>query len=293
MADHDRWMKFYVDDYFGATRLLTTEEHGAYMLLILEAFKRGGELPNDPETLRAMAAGPKPDRWRRIWGKIGHYFQLEKNGTVLVQRRAKKEAELARERVENSRKAGEASVEKRKRKSPESHETGSTAVGLALNGRSTDAPTETKVGVAIPLERSESEVEREREKRRDPEPPAGAVDPLTPYGLVTVVTAAINRNRTNLGLYNPGVWAYPTAQKFVEAIPPDQRNDITRADIRARAEAFAKCEDPRITKGTWHVQQFCENFARFAKGATEGPPRPESSAVAASRRLAAVARYGS
>ena len=117
----------------------------------------------------------------------------------------------------------------------------------------------------------------------------GFADPLTISGLIAVVTGAVTRNHSEIGVYNQGRWAVDRAERFLKAIPPDKRTDATRAEIRARAEAFAKNTEPWITGGTWTVEKFCENYAALAAK----PPPAESSAAAASRRLAApiIARY--
>ena len=56
------WMPLYVADYLHDTRHLTTVEHGAYMLLIMEYWQRGG-LPLDERRL-ARLAGITDREWK-------------------------------------------------------------------------------------------------------------------------------------------------------------------------------------------------------------------------------------
>jgi uncharacterized protein YdaU (DUF1376 family) len=67
------WMPLYVSDYLGDTRRLTTLEHGAYLLLIMEYWQHGG-LPTDEAEL-ADIAGLQPEEWERVRPRISRLFQ--------------------------------------------------------------------------------------------------------------------------------------------------------------------------------------------------------------------------
>lgn len=72
MSSHP-YMPLYVGSYLKNTLALTTEQHGAYLLLLMAMWSRSGELPNDPKVL-AKIAGVTPKRWPRVWAGIEEHF---------------------------------------------------------------------------------------------------------------------------------------------------------------------------------------------------------------------------
>jgi uncharacterized protein YdaU (DUF1376 family) len=67
------WMPLYVSDYLGDTRRLTTLQHGAYMLLIMEYWQHGG-LPDDDQEL-ADIAGLQISEWMEIRPRLAKLFK--------------------------------------------------------------------------------------------------------------------------------------------------------------------------------------------------------------------------
>ena len=68
------WMPLYVADYIADTRRLTTEQHGAYLLLLLDSWVSGA-LPDDDDVL-ARVAGLDAERWAQVRPVIAGYFQI-------------------------------------------------------------------------------------------------------------------------------------------------------------------------------------------------------------------------
>ena len=99
-----------IDRYLGDTAMLTTEQHGAYFLLLMAMWKAGGVLPDDDGKL-ANAARLTPARWRSMRDTIRPYFRSDGSGG-LVQKRLTIELQRIGQRVE----AGKNGAKKRWRK---------------------------------------------------------------------------------------------------------------------------------------------------------------------------------
>lgn len=69
------FMPFYIADYMADTSHLTTVEHGAYLLLIMNYWQRGQPLPNDDRKL-ARIAGIGPREWKRMRDTISEFFEI-------------------------------------------------------------------------------------------------------------------------------------------------------------------------------------------------------------------------
>lgn len=63
MDNVDIWMPIVIGDYLGETQRLTTEQHGAYLLLMLD-YWRNGPPPHDVETLKTIT-GLDSRAWRK------------------------------------------------------------------------------------------------------------------------------------------------------------------------------------------------------------------------------------
>lgn len=104
------YMPLFVADYLADTAHLTTQQHGAYLLLIMNYWQRGAPLPDDDARLAKIArVGPR--EWSRMRDTISEFFSIA-DGTWLHSRIA---SELARvsDKSLKSKKAAQASVQRR------------------------------------------------------------------------------------------------------------------------------------------------------------------------------------
>lgn len=113
------YMPLYVADYLADAAHLTTAQHGAYLLLIMNYWQRGEPLPNDDERLARIARMNKKD-WAHNRDAIYEFFHVEDN----LLRHGRIDAELARVAAKSlkCKKAGQASVKRRLNERPANDE---------------------------------------------------------------------------------------------------------------------------------------------------------------------------
>lgn len=90
MAKVDIWMPLYVADYLADTSRLTTEQHGAYLLLLID-YWRNGPLPDDDAVL-AQITRMSPNAWSIARSTLQAFFKHESGKWV----HGRVEAELAK-----------------------------------------------------------------------------------------------------------------------------------------------------------------------------------------------------
>lgn len=110
----DTWMPLVIGDYLKDTGRLTTEQHGAYLLLIMDYWVNGPPMDDDDEL--AAIAKLDPKAWKRHRPKLVRFFTVvdgvwrhKRVDAELIDAAARKAAFAAR-----ASKGGKASAEKRR-----------------------------------------------------------------------------------------------------------------------------------------------------------------------------------
>lgn len=72
----DTWMPLYIGDYLGDTMDLNTEQHGAYLLILMAYWRNRGPLADDDEQF-CRVTGLMRDAWRSHRQRIAKFFQID------------------------------------------------------------------------------------------------------------------------------------------------------------------------------------------------------------------------
>src|SRR5437762_10396818 len=94
MSDIGIWMPLYCADYLADTSRLTIEQHGAYLLIIMD-YWRNGPPPSDKATI-ARILGITPDAWSALAPAVLPFFRHESG--YLRHKRIDKELAEARKK---------------------------------------------------------------------------------------------------------------------------------------------------------------------------------------------------
>lgn len=131
----DEWMPLHIGDYQADTAHLTRDQHGAYILLLMAYWRRGGPLPAIDARLAAIVKATGKE-WKALRPVMAEFF-VERDGHW-HQKRADAELTKARGLVEAKSKAGKAGAAARW----QAHSEGNgTAMADALPEQcQTDAP---------------------------------------------------------------------------------------------------------------------------------------------------------
>jgi uncharacterized protein YdaU (DUF1376 family) len=96
-------MPCYITDYLRDTTRLTTEGHGAYLLLIFDYWSQGQPLPDDDAQLAAITR-LSPQKWKALRPTLAQFFTVADG--VWRHKRVDRELVLATERITKLSEAG-------------------------------------------------------------------------------------------------------------------------------------------------------------------------------------------
>lgn len=139
------YMQLYIADYLADTMHLSTEEHGAYLLLMFNYWQTGRAIPKNR---LAKIARVSSERWGAVEESLREFFT--DNGTEWVHKRIEDDLALVRETLAKRSAAGKASVQSRRNRketqSASESNTCSTGVGSVfehdVNKQATNKDTE-------------------------------------------------------------------------------------------------------------------------------------------------------
>lgn len=112
------YMAFHPGDYLADTAHLSTLEHGAYLLLIMNYWQRGEPLPADEKKLRGIAR-LTAEEWDAVREAILEFFTVQ--GGVLRHKRIDNELERSRAKSDKARASAERSHSGRRANAKRSH----------------------------------------------------------------------------------------------------------------------------------------------------------------------------
>ena len=137
------YMQLYVADYLSDTAHLTTLEHGAYMLLLMNYWQRGKPLKNSNERL-ASVARMSNECWATVQQTLGEFFNI--TDELWIHNRIERDLEAVNSKSSKASLAGKASGIKRASKASNKR---STNVQRTLNHTDTDTDTDTDIKTLI------------------------------------------------------------------------------------------------------------------------------------------------
>ena len=99
-------MPMYWDAYLADTTHLTTEEHGAYLLLLGAMWRRNGSVPDDDKD-NARILGLTPAKWRKIKARLAQTVSgFRADGQTISQEKLQKTWENTQEKISKNRENG-------------------------------------------------------------------------------------------------------------------------------------------------------------------------------------------
>lgn len=243
---HDTWMPLYIGDYLADTSRLSTEQHGAYLLLLMDYWRNGPPMDDDEEL--ASITKLSAQQWKKHAPKIRGMF-VSVDGR-LVQKRCDEERQKAGLVSSKRSVAGKQGAAKRWGKQDGEQMANAMANGMAEpmpEAWQNDAPSQSPSPSPI----SDEGQGVSPPPLAPPSEPARVVFALKPFGIVGSSSHPMLRALCEAGA---------TVEEFADAAP----------NAKGKDDPFA------YVIGT--VKRRREEAARAAKGLHQGAmPQPAAS----------------
>ena len=266
-AKADTWMPFYVADYLRDTMHLTTELHGAYLLLLMAAWTRGGRLPTDDLQLSGIAK-MAPSQWRKVKPVLLSFFTID--GADMFQKRAVHEAEKAQRLSDIRRETGSKGGRPPNPKPETKPESKDKPIGLAT-GNQSGSQTETPSPSPLPSEVMDANASLSPDS--DAKPPARQSKKQDYPDLFEAAWSPYPHVK--------GRSSKPNALGYWRRLSPDVRGHLPKAVARYRREGRepnSECGAPAMER--WLRDQ---KFLDWLEGDDPASALPATPEVAAQR----------
>lgn len=96
-------LPLWTDAYLADTRHLSTLEHGAYLLLLMEAWRRPSCSLPDNDVMLARLAGLSEDQWATVRDTIMSFWKHDGRSKTWTQKRLLEQRDFSRKRSESQR----------------------------------------------------------------------------------------------------------------------------------------------------------------------------------------------
>ncbi|WP_163150427.1 YdaU family protein [Bradyrhizobium uaiense] len=146
------WFPFYVGDYVRDTGRLTTEGHGAYLLLMLDYWANGA--PPDDDEILASIARLSLEAWLKLRSKLVPFFSITDGRWT--HKRIEKERQIAAEKHEKRVTAGKAGGEAKAKNKQNSSIATSNADALLYQSQPQPQPLKKELSRSIEVDRPAS-----------------------------------------------------------------------------------------------------------------------------------------
>jgi uncharacterized protein YdaU (DUF1376 family) len=248
------YMQLYVADYLADTAHLNAEEHGAYLLLLMNYWQRGKPLPDSNDRL-ATVARTLNDRWTTVRKALEEFFEIRDG--FWYHKRIERDLEKVNSQASAASRAGKASAKARLDKKME----------RPFNDRSTTVQRRTEQ----PLNHTDTDTDTDTDKSKTLAPSAKALEasaqvtalvPLPPPEPIIGTIPLVDGSQFGFTQADVSGWcdAYPAVnvmgelKQMREHAKANPQKRKTPKGIRRFITAWLAREQDKPTGGTYGIR---------------------------------------